>query len=76
VQILHYTINGTFDSESGSVVLKKQYSSRFVPEDLVVKYEGKLSIGEDGQPVIAGGRFCGLGAKAVVPLPARWRCLA
>mmetsp|Transcript_38834 Transcript_38834/g.99210 ORF Transcript_38834/g.99210 Transcript_38834/m.99210 type:complete len:152 (-) Transcript_38834:21-476(-) len=57
MQILHYTINGKFDVESGGVSLKKQYVSRLVPEDLVVKYEGKLTIGEDGQPQITGQWF-------------------
>ena len=53
MQILHYTVNGTFDAASGSVKLKKQYLPP-IPPELVVHYEGRLSIGEDGQPVIAG----------------------
>jgi hypothetical protein len=30
------------------------YVSRNIPEDLIVTYEGKLRVGEDGQPTITG----------------------
>jgi len=51
--VLHFSLRGKWDAEAGTVELTKVYDSALVPADMLVHYQGRVSLSE-GRPALTG----------------------